>query len=172
MTEILKQTDGIIDFEIIINGKKIKDTVEVQEIAIEMEVNRITSAIIVVQDGGAIGLVNEPYTNSEGKDFIPGSEIEISLGYIDKRKKVFKGIIASQRLKIKGESSQLTVTCQDKAINMTKGRYNSIFQNKTDSDALKSIVSKLWFEIRYGCDFSRASSINAIQLFRLGLLGR
>jgi Rhs element Vgr protein len=147
MTEIIKQTDGIIDFDILINGKKIKDTVEVQEIAIEMEVNRITSAVIVVQDGGARGVVNEPYTNSEGKDFIPGSEIEISLGYIDKTKKVFKGIIVSQRLKIKGDSSQLTVTCLDKAVNMTKGRYNSIFQNKTDSDALKSIVSK------YGLNF-------------------
>ncbi len=58
-------------------------------------------------------------------------------------KKVFKGIIVSQRLKIKGDSSQLiTVTCQDKAVNMTKGRYNSIFHNKTNSEALWSIVSK------------------------------
>jgi len=147
MAEIIKQTDGIIDFDILINGKKVKDTVEVQEIAIEMEVNRITSAVIVVQDGGAIGVVSEPFTHSEGKDFIPGSEIEISLGYIDKTKKVFKGIVVSQRLKIKGDSSQLTVICQDKAINMTKGRYNAIFQNKTDSEAIKNIVSK------YGLNF-------------------
>ena len=147
MAEILQQTEGIIDFDILINGKKIKDEVEVQEISIEMEVNRITSAVIVIRDGGAIGLVNEPFTNSEGKDFIPGCEIEISLGYIDKTQKVFKGIIVSQRLKVKGDKSQLTVTCQDKAVNMTKGRYNAIFQNKTDSDAIKAIVSK------YGLDF-------------------
>jgi Rhs element Vgr protein len=147
MAEILQHTDGIINFDILINGKKIKDEVEVQEISIEMEVNRITSAVIVIQDGGAIGVVNEPFTNSEGKDFIPGSEIEISLGYIDKTQKVFKGIIVSQRLRVKGDKSQLTVTCQDKAVNMTKGRYNAIFQNKTDSDAIKAIVSK------YGLDF-------------------
>jgi Rhs element Vgr protein len=142
MAEILSQNDGIIDFNILINGEKIKDVVEVQEINIEMEVNRITSAIVVIQDGGAIGVVSKPYIHSEGKGFIPGSEIEISLGYIDKTEKVFKGIIISQRLKVKGENSQLSVLCQDKAINMTKGRFNAVFQKKTDSDAIKSIVSK------------------------------
>ncbi len=146
MTEIIQQSDGIIDFDILINGSKIEDTVEVQEITIEMEVNRITTATIVIQDGGAIGVVNEGFTHSEGKDFIPGSEIEISLGYIDKTNKVFKGIIISQRLKVKGDQSLLTVICQDQAINMVKGRYNAFFQNKTDSDAIKSIVSK------YGLD--------------------
>ena len=42
MAELIKQNDGIIDFDILINGQKVKDTVEVQEIYIEMEVNRIT----------------------------------------------------------------------------------------------------------------------------------
>ncbi|WP_282122154.1 type VI secretion system tip protein VgrG [Algibacter mikhailovii] len=147
MAEILKQADGIIDFDILINGIKIKDTVEVLEIFVEMEVNRITSATIVIQDGGAIGVVGEGFTHSEGKEFIPGCDIEISLGYIDTTKKVFKGIIVSQRLKVKGKVSQLTVKCQDKAINMTQGRFNAFFQNKTDSDAIKSIASK------YSLDF-------------------
>lgn len=141
MAEILQQSDGIIDFDIYINGSKIKDTVEVQELSIEMEVNRITSATIVVQDGGAIGVVSEPYTHSEGKDFIPGSDIEISLGYIDKTEKVFKGIIVSQQLKVKGEDSQLTIFCQDKAVQMTKGRFNAVFQDTSDSGACKSIAT-------------------------------
>jgi len=149
MAEFLQQQDGIIDFDIFINGTKIKDTVEVQEISIEMEVNRISSATIVMQDGGAIGVVSEPFTLSEGQDFIPGSEIEIALGYIDKTKMVFKGIIVSQRLVVKGDKSQIIVKCQDKAVNLTKGRYNSFFQNMKDSDAINSIVSKysLGFEM-------------------------
>lgn len=147
MAELIKQKDGIIDFDILINGKKIKDTVEVQEIFIEMEVNRITSALLVIQDGGAIGVINEPFDNSEGNDFIPGNDIEISLGYIDNNTKVFKGIIMSQRLKIKQGESRLTIICKDKAINMTKGRFNAVFQNKTDSDAIKNIVSN------YGLSF-------------------
>ena len=148
MAEILKQEDGIIDFDILLNGQKIKDVIEVQEIEIEMEVNKITSAIIVIKDGGAIGAVNTPFTNSEGKDFIPGSEVEIALGYIDSTVTVFKGIIVTQRLMIKANKSQLILTCKDKAVNMTKGRFNAIFQEKTDSDTIKSIVGK------YGLDFS------------------
>ncbi|MDN3663818.1 type VI secretion system tip protein VgrG [Algibacter miyuki] len=140
MTEKLKPTEGIIDFDIFVEGKKIKDTVEVQEITIDMEVNRITSAEIVMQDGGAIGAVNEPFVHSEGADFVPGIAIEISLGYIDKTEKVFKGIIVSQQLKVKDGHSKLIIVCEDKAISMTKGRHNAIFQDKLDSDAIKSIV--------------------------------
>lgn len=142
MAETIKQNDGIIGFEILVNGKKIKDTVEVQEIQIEMEVNRITSAVIVVQDVGAFGLDDEPFRNSEGKDFILGNEMDIKLGYDHQMNSVFQGIIVSQRLKTKKGNFELSITCKDKAVNMTKGRYNAIFQNKTDSYALKSIVSK------------------------------
>ena len=147
MAEFLQQQEGIIDFDIFINGSKIKDTVEVQEIMIEMEVNRIGLASIIIQDGGAIGVVSEPFTNSESNDFIPGNDIEIALGYTDETKKVFKGIILSQRLLVKGDKSQLIITCQDKAVHLTQGRHNAIFQNMKDSDAIKSIVSK------YGLDF-------------------
>lgn len=150
MAEFLQQEDGIIDFDIFINGSKIRDTVEVQEISIEMEVNRIASATIILQDGGAIGVVSEPFTHSEGKDFIPGCEIEIALGYIDKTKKVFKGIIISQRLRVKGDKSQLIVECKDLAVNLTKGRYNAIFQNRKDSDAIKNIASK--YQISFDMD--------------------
>lgn len=147
MAEFLRQQDGIIDFDILINGSKIRDSVEVQEISTEMEVNRIASATIVIQDGGAIGVVNDPFIQSEGKDFIPGSEIEIALGYIGKTKKVFKGIIISQRLLVKGDKSQLIIKCQDNAVNLTKGRFNAIFQNMKDSDAIRSIVSKYNVEL-------------------------
>ena len=138
MAEILQQNNEIIDFDILINGNKIKDTIEVQEITIEMEVNRITSAIIVINDGAT----NEHFANSEGKDFIPGSKIEVSLGNTDKTEKVFRGIIVSQRLKMKGDTTHLTVTCKDKAVTMTKGRYNAIYQNNKDSDAIKALASK------------------------------
>jgi len=37
MTEILKQTDGIINFDILINRKNINDIVEVQEITLDKE---------------------------------------------------------------------------------------------------------------------------------------
>ncbi|MFA5330601.1 MAG: type VI secretion system tip protein VgrG [Prolixibacteraceae bacterium] len=137
----LKPTDGVVSFDILINGAKIKDEVEVYEISLQMEINRISSAIVVIGDGGpAIGLGNDPFSNSEGNDFIPGNEITISLGYDSKTTDVFKGIITAQNLTVKSDKSQLTITCKDKAVKMTKGRFNSIFQDKKDSDAISSIA--------------------------------
>ncbi len=142
MAEVIKQKDGIISFDIKIKGAKIKDIVEVVEISTYMEVNKISSATILIEDGGIIGSVNDPPFNSEGNDFIPGNEIEISLGYDNERETTFKGIIISQALMTKNGKSQLLVTCKDKAVKMTKGRFNAIFQKQKDSDAIKSIVGK------------------------------
>jgi Rhs element Vgr protein len=142
MANILQQSDGVITFDVLINGAKIKDIVEVLEISIQMEINKITSANLIVADGGAIGVVNDPFSNSEGNDFIPGNKIAINLGYGNNRKLAFTGIIISQGLMVKNGRSQLTITCKDEAVKMTKGRFNAIFQNKTDSDIIQSIVGK------------------------------
>lgn len=140
MAQILQPSDGVISYDILINGAKIKDTVEITEISVEMEINRITTAIICMQDGGAIGVDNADFDNSESDDFIPGNKIQISMGYNDKRDKVFEGIIISQNLKVQNSISQLIVTCKDEAIKMTKGRINSIFQKMKDSDAISTIA--------------------------------
>jgi len=142
MPEVIKFPEGILNVDIKSNGAKIKDTVEIIEIFIQMEVNKIASATILMEDGGIIGAVNDPFTNSEGADFLPGNEIEISSGFNDTSKLVFKGIIVSHGLTVKNGKSQLSVTCKDKAVNMTKGRFNAIFQKEKDSDAIKSIVGK------------------------------
>lgn len=148
MAKILQEQDGLIDFDVSINGAKLKDTVEVCELFVQQEVNRIAFATIEILDGGAIGIVNEPFTNSEGKDFIPGNEIEIKLGYGDKREEVFKGIITAQRLMVKQGKSRLVISCKDKAVKMTKGRFNAIFQEGKDSDAIKKIVGKYGLQLK------------------------
>lgn len=142
MAEVLQQSDGVTSYDIFINGSKLKDTVEIIEISVQMEVNRIASAIITMQDGGAIGLVNDGFENSESKDFIPGNEIKISIGYNNTRQDVFEGIIVSQGLMVKSGVSQLIITCKDKVVKMTKGRFNAIFKDKKDSDAISSIAGK------------------------------
>ena len=148
MAKVLQEQDGLIGFDILLGGAKLKDTVEVCEIFIQREVNRIAFATIEVVDGGPIGVVNETFTNSEGTDFIPGNEIEIKLGYNNKMAEVFKGIIISQRLVVKQGRSRLVITCRDKAVRMTKGRFNAIFQEGKDSDALKKIVDKYGLQLQ------------------------
>jgi len=150
MAKVLKQQDGVVSFDIYINGSKIKDVIEILEISVLMEVNRISSATILMVDGGAIGLANEPYENSEGEDFIPGNGIKISLGYNDKKETVFEGIIVSQGLTVKNGTSQLLVTCKDKAVKMTKGRFNALFTDQKDSDAIKSIAGNYGLQTEIG----------------------
>lgn len=140
MAKVLQQQDGVVSFDIFINGSKIKDVVEILEISVQMEVNRISSANILLVDGGAIGLSNEPFENSESEDFIPGNEVKISLGYNDKKETVFEGIVVSQGLSVKDGKSQLLVTCKDKAVKMTKGRFNALFTDQKDSDAISGIA--------------------------------
>ncbi|MGB5356583.1 MAG: hypothetical protein WBN11_07795, partial [Eudoraea sp.] len=148
MAKILQEQDGLIDFDVSINGAKLKDTVEVCELFVQQEVNRIAFATIEIVDVGEIGAVNEPFSNSEGTDFIPGNEVEIRLGYGRKREEVFKGIIISQRLMVKQGRSRLVITCKDKAVKMTNGRFNAIFQDGKDSDAMKKIVGKYGLQLK------------------------
>ena len=46
MVKILQEQDGLLSFDIMLNGSRLKDTVEVCEIFIEREVNRIAFATI------------------------------------------------------------------------------------------------------------------------------
>ena len=140
MATVLQQSDGLITFDIKIGGTRIPDIIEVQEIQLDMEINRISSATLVIIDGGAIGSGEDVFGNSEGKIFVPGKEIEITLGYDNSRETAFKGLITAQRLRVRSGSSQLIISCKDKAFEMTKVRSNAIFHDKTDSEAIKSIV--------------------------------
>lgn len=142
MAKVLQQTDGVISFDIFIEGSKIADTIEIKEISIVKEVNKIASATIVILDGGAIGVSNAGFDNSEGDDFVPGKKIKIALGYESKKTTIFEGIIIAHGLMVKNGDYELTINCKDEAVKMTKGRFNSIFQNNRDSDAINSIAGK------------------------------
>ncbi len=148
MAEVLQQKDLVIGLEISVNGNKLKDDVEIDEIRIQTEINKIASATIVIKDGGIPGLTNNPFMHSEGSDFLPGNDIEISLGYGSETEEIFKGVIISQRLMVRNGNSQLLIQCKDKAIQMTRGRFNAIYQDQTDADVIKKVVDK------YGLDLS------------------
>lgn len=136
----LQPADGPLTFDILVNGAPIKDTVEISEISIIKEVNRICFASVELIDGAAIGVSENAFTNSEGEDFVPGNEVEIKLGYSSINTTIFKGIIVSQSLSVKNSSTQLRIDCRDKAVKMTKKRSNALFTDKKDSDAINSII--------------------------------
>jgi phage protein D len=142
MPQNLQINDLPVSYELKISGKPVSGEVEVIAISVSHEINKISQATIKIADGGAFGLDNQPFTNSDSALFIPGEEIEIDVGYGDDRSCVFKGVIISQKVTVKSNSSHIAVTCRDKAFKLTKSRFNSFKTNTKDSDFIQSIISK------------------------------
>lgn len=142
MTDILKSSSEPISLSIKVNGKVLKDTVEILSVMVSKEINRVSNAKFRVLDGGAFGVSNESFTNSEGSDFVPGNEIEIEMGYGNNRELVYAGILLSQRMVVKKNRSYLEISCKDKAVKLTKGRFSNIYNDATDSDTFGKIASQ------------------------------
>ncbi|WP_100630272.1 type VI secretion system tip protein VgrG [Algoriphagus formosus] len=141
MAELLTENDLPISIEIKIDGSSLPATVEIIGVSIVWEINRIAQATLKISDGGAFGLENDPFTNSESENFVPGKAIEIDLGYGDERSLSFKGIITGQRLVVRGETSYLSVTCKNKAFKLTKSRANQVMETSKDSDLFSQLIS-------------------------------
>jgi len=130
-------------FKVLVEGQAIKEYYQVQNIHIEKEINRISKAEIVILDGSA---ADQNFEISESGDFVPGNSIEIDLGYHSTEETAFKGIIVSQRIKVRssprGVQSELIIKCSDESVKLTVGRKTRNFKDKTDSDVINSIIGE------------------------------
>ncbi|NND61570.1 MAG: type VI secretion system tip protein VgrG [Flavobacteriaceae bacterium] len=132
------ETGDLVTFTIYVNGKAIDDIMRVLSVDVEFEVNKISTAKIVLLDGDAS---TGKFEASSSSTFVPGNEISIDAGYDSKNKTIFKGIITSQNIRINGtEGSFLELTCRDKAVAMIVGRKSLTFSKKTDGDVMTSII--------------------------------
>ncbi len=128
----------------LVEGSEIKDEYRVVSVEVHKALNKIPTAKIVLQDGLPGIAETEKFQISEKADFEPGKMVELKLGYDNKEKTVFKGIITGHALKIKsGGRSELVVRCSDEAIKMTLNRKNKYFKDKKDSDIISSIISEV-----------------------------
>lgn len=141
MSELLTENDLPVSIEVKIDGTSLPATVEIIGISVVWEINRIAQATLKISDGGVFGLENEPFTNSESENFVPGKAIEIDLGYGDERSLSFKGIITGQRLVVRRETSFLSVTCKNKAFKLTKSRANQVMDTAKDDDLFSQLIS-------------------------------
>lgn len=132
-------SNATLRFTIKINGSVIKDYYPVVRIHIHHEINRISTAEIVVI-GGTIESEDLPISN--GIDFFPGNTIEIQAGYIENNEEtIFKGIIIKQAVRLEPDSGfNLVVYCKHKAVLMTFNRTEKTFENTTDSDIMSGII--------------------------------
>ena len=137
---VLIPSGGRISFTIKTGGKKIPETHQVFSIDVVKEINRIPTATIIIQDGDP---ATQEFPVTDGDDFIPGNEIEISLGYDGDDELVFKGIITKIGIKVRRNGdSVLMVEAKNKAIKMTVGRKSKYFYESTDSDVMAEVVGE------------------------------
>ncbi len=128
-------------FTILVAGKEISEAYEVKSIQIQKEVNKVSTAKIVLFDGDA---AEENFEISESDDFVPGKEIKIKLGYHSTEEDAFEGVVTAQQVEVMSYShkikSMLIVSCHDKAFKMTLARKSANYKDKKDSEVISSLV--------------------------------
>jgi Rhs element Vgr protein len=130
---------GVQSFSITVNGQVLPDAVGILEIVVTNLVNAIPKAKVVVMDGSAAA---QNFDLSNGTNFIPGAEISIAAGYNGENEVIFSGLIISQTLRANEDGSQMEIECRDKAIKLTAGRKNKIWEDVSDNDAITDLVGQ------------------------------
>ncbi|MDW7693773.1 type VI secretion system tip protein VgrG [Flammeovirgaceae bacterium SG7u.111] len=130
--------DTLVTFTILSNGTQIPAELEVLSIYVTKEINRVASLKMMIVDGDS---ATQDFEVSNTDLFIPGSEIEVKAGYGSQEKTIFKGIVVKNNISIKKSgASYLTIECKDKAVKMTVGRKDKLFEEKKDSALIEEII--------------------------------
>ena len=134
----LKNSNGVVSFNILINGTAISSSTEIISVEICCAVNRINTATITISDGDMPGGC---FPESDADSFVPGTELSIELGYDAQLKEVFSGIVIKHSVKVSGNNdARLVIECKDKALAMTVGRKSATFIDKKDSDIITQLI--------------------------------
>ncbi|WPD22080.1 MAG: type VI secretion system tip protein VgrG [Candidatus Electrothrix scaldis] len=133
-----KEGGGVVKFVVSSSGTPVKGTVQFFSIETRKEINKVSSARLVIADGY---VAEQDFPVSNSGDFKPGKEVKIELGYESEADTVFEGIVVKQQIQITCEAPQLIVECRDKAAAMTVERKNANYVDKSDSDIIKSLIN-------------------------------
>lgn len=128
----------LVTFTIQIDGADIPTSHSVSYVRVLLEANKVGYAKVKIADGGTA--TADKFASSEGALFVPGAEITIKAGYSSTEKPIFKGIITSHGLDIRGANSFVVLECRHKAIKMTGVRKNAVYTKKKDSEIINTLL--------------------------------
>ena len=146
ITKPKDSVNRVISSQIVINNIDITNDFKIHKILTFKEINKISRAKIQFFGGNAN---QNSFEESEKSIFNPGNQIEIKLGYDQKNSTVFKGIIDKHSIVLKNgyqkqkSNSILVIECVDKSILLTNKYTSEVYQNKSDSQIIKSILQKI-----------------------------
>lgn len=132
-----EESKSVATFTILSGGSAVSKEYHVLSIVVDKEVNRITSASIIIVDGEAS---KQSFEISNKADFEPGKEIEIKAGYRSNEETIFKGIVIRHGIKVRNNTSVLVIECRDKAVKTTVVCKSKYFKNMKDSDVMEEII--------------------------------
>lgn len=135
------QTAGaLISLRIATDGKELDSTYQIVSVDVWTGVNKLPKARIVLSDGDT---AESTFPISETDALIPGKSVTIAMGYDGQETQVFSGVLYRQEVLVPRESAtRLIVEATDKAMAMTLARRNAVFENITDSDLIKKLLSQ------------------------------
>jgi Rhs element Vgr protein len=135
---VIPAVQSVAEFRIKIGGQELPRTIEVVAVHVSKIVNRISMARFIIADG-TVG--ENDFKLSNGDQFIPGNEVEISAGTIDDQVPIFNGIIIKQSISIRtNRSSQLVIECKHKAMKATVTRRSNCYHDMTDDAAISEAL--------------------------------
>ena len=102
------------------------------------EINKLASARLIFLDGDAS---KNDFPLSNKPDFLPGSAIQIEVGYKGEDVVVFKGMVIKASIKLNNNKTTFLVAdCKHDAVKLTKARKSKIFLQQKDSDVFSSLA--------------------------------
>jgi len=108
-------------------------------ISIAQELNKIPWARISFMDGS---VEKQQFEKSNNDLFAPGKSVEILLGYQQKQKTIFKGVILRHAVKVQtGKAYKLEVECRDPGIKMTVVRKSHYFYKQNDKQVIQEMLT-------------------------------
>ena len=141
-----KSLNAIASYKIMISGFPISSTYSVKSIEVHKEINKISRSTVSLL-AGDVNL--QTFDETDDSNFKPGNSITIQLGYDSTNSTVFEGIINKQRISLgngyKSDRSKsvLILECVDSAIKLTNSYTSDIFEKKSDSEMISSLISKV-----------------------------
>jgi Rhs element Vgr protein len=130
------------DIKISCDGRPLPAELEVLDLEIQLELNRIPQASLTLLDGN---VAERCFEISDGALFKPGSRISIALGYQGggpAPQKIFEGIVTRHAVSAAGEGLRLKLNLRDRAITMTRARHSRVFANKNDAEVMRQLISQ------------------------------
>ncbi|MBK8553387.1 MAG: type VI secretion system tip protein VgrG [Ignavibacteria bacterium] len=134
--QAIKDTDRI-SIELLIDGLDCSNTYQIITASINLEINKIPSAHILIVDGEPD---TEDFAASSSNVFKPGKKIEIKLGYKNSTEKVFQGIIISNSLNLNSDRSESNIEAKDETVKMPINKGNRHYNDKSDSDVAEQLL--------------------------------